>query len=144
MEDRHNWYWDLGLKIVGSLLTVVAILVGVWQFNIGEERKAVYEHASALWLKRLETYSNVAKLAGSIAAAPGGQPAQADIDAFLAAYWGDMILVEDAEVERTMIAFRTEIEDFKRGRSSTDRLKQRADQLMKAFRESMKAREPQP
>ncbi|MBB4189286.1 hypothetical protein GGE07_005968 [Sinorhizobium terangae] len=144
MDDRQKWYWDLGFKIVGPLLTVAGILVGVWQFNIGEERKAIYEHASALWLKRLDTYSDVAKLAGSIAAAPGGQPAQSDINAFLAAYWGDMILVEDTEVERTMIAFRTEIEDFKRGRSNTDRLKQRADHLMKSLRQSLEAREPQP
>ncbi len=137
MEEARKRSWDVGLGIIGPLITVAGILVGVWQFNVGEAKKAEYEHASQIWLKRLETYTSVAKVAGVIAAPPDDNVFKAAIAQFMSAYWSEMILVEDESVEQAMIAFRLEIGDFQNGRSSQERLKVRADTLMKSFRVSL-------
>jgi len=143
MEDSTKRSWDVGLGIVGPILTVAGILIGVWQFNVGESRKAAYEHATKLWQQRVDTYSAVAKLAGKIAAPPDDKTFQQSVNEFMSAYWGDMILVEDANVEKAMIDFRTEVADFQQGRSSSDRLKIRADVLMNAFKTSVSQQAPQ-
>lgn len=143
MDEETKRRWEVWLGIVGPLLTVAGILIGVWQFNVGEARKAAYEHASKLWLLRLETYTSVAKLAGKIATASDDQSFSKAVDEFMSAYWGDMILVEDRNVEEAMLNFRIEVEDFRYGRSGQDRLKIRADTLMKAFKVSISQQAPQ-
>lgn len=142
MEEPTKRNWDVGLGIIGPLITVTGIIVGVWQFNVGEAQKAKYEHATQLWMKRLETYTAVAKLAGNIAAPADDAAFTAAVAQFMAAYWSEMILVEDPAVEQAMIAFRVQIEDFQNGRSTRDQLKVRADVLMKAFKASLAAGEP--
>lgn len=142
MDEAVKRRWEVWLGIVGPILTVSGILVGVWQFNVGEARKAAYEHASKLWLQRVETYTSVAKLAGKIAVHSDDQSFSKAVDEFMSAYWGDMILVEDSNVEKAMIDFRKEVEDFCQGRSNQDRLKIRADTLMKAFKDSVSQQVP--
>jgi hypothetical protein len=41
MDEPTYRKWDVGLKIVAPILTVVALLVGVWQF--GREQSAQLE-----------------------------------------------------------------------------------------------------
>lgn len=144
MDETAKRRWDVWLGIVGPIITVAGVLVGVWQYIDGEERKAAYEHASRLWTKRLETYSEVAKQAGRIAAPSSPESAKAAFDEFMSLYWGEMILIEDPEVEGAMKDFRAEVEDYHKGRSNADRLKIRADALMKALKTSITARAPRP
>jgi hypothetical protein len=149
MEEATKRNWDIGLGIMAPLLTIAGILVGVWQFNRGEEnrtrleyqlldRKDKIEFQRKLWLERLETYKSIANLAGRIATV-GKQDKefQNDVHNFDVAYWGLMILVEDPAVEKTMIDFHDEIVDYQAGRSNGDRLKSRADELVTACRKSV-------
>lgn len=143
MDEPSKRSWDVLLGAVAPIITVVGILIGVWQFNVGEERKAAYEHASKLWLQRVDTYTAVAKLVGKIAAPPDDATLKQAVSDFMSSYWSDMILVEDKAVERAMVDFRIEVDDFIRGRSTADRLKIRADVLMEAFKTSITEHAPQ-
>lgn len=149
MDEGPKRTWDVGLGIVGPLLVIAGILVGVWQFNRGEVdrteleyqllgRKDKIDFQRKLWLERLETYKSIAALAGRIATT-GKQDKEFKVDVhnFDAAYWGLMIMAEDPTVEKAMIDFHVEIVDYQAGRSSGDRLKLRANELVTACRKSV-------
>jgi hypothetical protein len=148
ITEARKRRWDVGIGVASSLITVIGILVGVWQFNRGEENKArlesdllkardTLEYKRKLWLERLATYQSVADVAGKIAAcSPKDKKLGNLIDTFMAQYWGAMILVEDKDVENAMILFHDEIIDYRAGRSTPDRIKIRANDLGKALRRS--------
>ncbi|MEP6705335.1 MAG: hypothetical protein ABJB34_11070, partial [Acidobacteriota bacterium] len=60
------------------------------------------------------------------------------IGQFNAAYWGTMIYAEDAVVEKAMIDFNLEIQDYLNKESDKTRLKQRALSVVKACKLSSK------
>jgi hypothetical protein len=148
MDEDSKRRWDVRLSVVAPLLTVVGILVGVWQFNTGEdnrrqdaataeEQRDTIAFKRRLWQEKLETYQKVTELAGKIVATSGAEQAAAYKD-FQTAYWGAMVLVEDKPVEEAMIAFDKEYLDLKSGwTKDTNRLKVRADTLAKACRASL-------
>jgi hypothetical protein len=146
-EDRKRG-WDVRFALVAPLVTVIGILVGVWQFNSGEnnrrqdsataeEQRDTIAFKRRLWQEKLDTYQKVTELAGQIVATSGAGQAAAYKD-FQSAYWGAMVLVEDKPVEEAMIAFDKEYLDLKSGwTKGPDRLKVRADVLAKACRASL-------
>src|ERR1700744_5342038 len=78
MNEETKRSWDVGLSIAAPILTVAGLLVGVWQFNQGEENKTKLEYRllaekdkidfqRKLWLERLSTYKSIAEQAGKIA-----------------------------------------------------------------------------
>jgi hypothetical protein len=139
MTEATKRKWDVLLGIT--------IIIGVVQFNIGEENKVRLEYElikekdtvefnRRLWLERLNAYRSVAELAGKIIAHIGDDKLDDLVRDFSAAYWGTMILVEDKSVELAMIKFNVEINDFHTGWSNPERLKVRADELITACRKS--------
>lgn len=146
-EDRKRG-WDVRLGLIAPLLTVIGILVGVWQFNSGEnnrrqdtataeDQRDTVAFKRRLWQEKLDNYQKVTELAGKIVATSGQDQANA-YRQFQTAYWGAMVLVEDKPVEEAMIAFDKEYRDLKSGWSKEpDRLKVRADILAKACRASL-------
>lgn len=137
MEEASKRRWEMGIRAGGPLLIAAAFVLGAWQIHAANERALRNQYDFALWSKRLETYSSVAKLVGLIAEPPDDTAFQSAVAGFLAAYWSEMILVEDQAVEAAMKSFRTEIEDYRKGRSSADRIKLRARELMTAFKTSL-------
>ena len=148
MDEGRKRGWDVGLGVVAPLLTIVGILVGVWQFNRGEDNRRTETVAAEqqrdtigfkrrLWQEKLETYRKVTELAGKIVAASGRERVAAYKE-FQANYWGAMVLVEDPPVEQAMIAFDREYRDLASGWvKDYNRLKVRADILAKACRQSL-------
>src|ERR1700733_6436607 len=142
MTEEKKRRWDVWLGILTPILTIAGLLVGVWQFNRGEENKTHLEYdliakkddvefQRKLWLDRVATYRSVAEIVGKIAAHPTNDAKfQGLRESFDGAYWGLMILVEDKDVEKAMIQFHDEIDDFQKGRSDANRVKGRADQLL--------------
>ncbi len=70
MDEEAKRKWDVSLGIVVPILTVAGLLVGVWQFNRGEENKTRLEYElldrkdkidfqRKLWLERLSTYTQI-------------------------------------------------------------------------------------
>lgn len=148
MDEASKRRWEVGIGFAGSVLTVVGILVGVWQFTQGEQNKVRLESALVLrkdeiefqrrlWLERLTTYRAVAETAGKIVARIDDPATMKEaLREFNAAYWGAMILVEDKAVEKAMVDFFVETQDLQRGWGSTDKLKFRANELIQACRRS--------
>jgi hypothetical protein len=145
MDETKKRVWDVRLGIVGPALTVAGLLLGVWQFNAGQEDRRKLELESAikkddlefrrrLWLERLTTYRAVAETAGKIVAAENEVERKKFVREFTAAYWGAMILVEDRSVEKAMVEFYVETQDYESGWGSLDRLKRRASTLISACR----------
>ena len=158
MDEATKRTWDVRLGVIGPLITVVGIVVGVWQFNAGEDGRRRSEEAARLdqihlemrkdelayrrllRQQQLQTYSNVNTLVGQIAAAPVGTARQNAAQAFEATYWGAMVMVEDAAVQKAMRDVHDELHDEATGLSTDpDRLKIRADLLGEASRASLKA-----
>lgn len=150
MNEETYRKWDIGLKIVAPILTVAGLLIGVWQFS--REQAAQLERQYQLiaendrnefkrkaWEKQLDVYTKVSGVVGRIASGDQSKDQmKKDIDQFNSLYWGDMIYVEDEAVEKAMIDFHVEIEDFVKGVGTNDRLKVRANDLIHACRESSK------
>jgi hypothetical protein len=147
MTEATKRKWDVRLGIIAPILTCLTILIGVVQFNVGEENKVRLEYDlikqkdtvefnRKLWLERLNAYRSIAELAGKIIAHTDDAKLSELVRDFSAAYWGTMILVEDKPVEQAMIRFYVEINDFQSGWSDIRRLKVRADELIEACRKS--------
>lgn len=148
MDEDRKRHWDVRLGIIAPILTVVGLLIGVWQFNLGEDSRREETVAAeqqrdtigfkrTLWQQKLDTYQKVTALAGKIVATSGKEREDAYKN-FQAAYWGAMVLVEDPPVEQAMIAFDKEYRDLSSGWvKDADRLKVRADVLAKACRASL-------
>jgi hypothetical protein len=149
MDEEAKRKWDVCLGIAAPILTVAGLLVGVRQFNRGEENKTRLEYElldrkdkidfqRKLWLERLSSYKSIAELAGKIATSDkNDKKFKQHVETFDVSYWGLMIFVEDPTVEKAMIDFHEEIVDYQKGRSDSDRLKLRADELVKACRKSV-------
>jgi len=147
-EDNKR-VWDVRLGMATPVLTVVTLLVGVWQFNHGEENRVrlesqllkdrdTREYHRKLFQERLSTYRAIAEIAGGIAAQKSKDKKLQELtESFMAQYWGLTILVEDKDVEKSMILFHDEILDYRENRSNTKRLRIRADELVKACRTSL-------
>jgi hypothetical protein len=149
MDEEHKRTWDVGLGIAGPIFTIVGLLFGVWQFDRGEikrtqteyqllARKDKIEFERKLWFERLSTYRSIAEQAGKIATTDKRDKRfKQYVQVFDASYWGLMIFVEDPAVERAMIDFHVEVVDYEAGKSNGNRLKLRADELVKACRKSV-------
>jgi hypothetical protein len=137
VTEARKRVWDVWLGIIAPILTVVGILVGVHQFNVGEANKNTIEFERKLWLERLAAYRSIAQLAGKIVTHANDKDFGDLVQQFTAAYWGTMILVEDKDVEQSMINFYTEIHELQDGFSTVPRLKVRGDELIKACRQSL-------
>ena len=147
MDESAKRVWDVWLGFIAPIVTVVGILVGIWQFSASEEHKARLEHdlvkdkdnidfRRKLWLEQISTYRSIAELAGKIVAHAGDDKFEDLSKDFVATYWGTMILVEDHNVETAMIDFSVAIGDFKVGWIDEKTLKDHADVLIKACRHS--------
>lgn len=149
MDEGTKRGWDVGLGIVAPVVTVAGLLIGVWQFNQGEENKTKLEYRllaekdkidfqRKLWLERLSTYKSIAEQAGKIATTDKDDKSfKGLVQTFDASYWGMMIFVEDPGVERAMIDFHDELVDYQKGQSTGDKVKLRAQELVKACRKSV-------
>jgi len=146
MNEEQKRNWDVGIAVVGWLLTIITIFAGVWQFNKGEENKVRLENElllrkdeiafqRQLWAERLATYRKIAEAAGAVVASVNDKTQmEAYILQFTTLYWGVMILVQDKEVEQAMIDFAVEVRDYQNGWSSSEKLKFKANTLIQACR----------
>jgi hypothetical protein len=153
MDEAGKRQWDVWLGIVAPILTVAGILVGVWQFNRGENnrvklenelviKKDTVEFQRKLWLNRLETYKAMITLAGNIvAAAEDKKTGDAAFDQLwrdlTASYWSQSIFVEDDDVAGPLRDFYTAVRDLRGGWTGADEVKLHANALVQACRASI-------
>lgn len=114
MIDATHRTWDVVLKIVVAIVTVVGLWIGARQFRqqqadlldrqyrlSAENERAEFKRR--MWEKQLDVYMQMSRVVGRIAA---GEQTTAqvmkDIVAFEALYWGENIYVQDGVVEEEM------------------------------------------
>ena len=151
MDDATYKTWDLRLKLIAPILTIAGLLVGVWQFTEGQSAQLERQYQLAadndrmefkrrVWEKQQEAYMKISSVVGKIAS--GNQSKEElmkDITLFDSLYWGEMIYVEDEAVEKAMMDFHLGIRDYLNEIGTEERLKVRADALIKACRNSSRA-----
>jgi len=158
MDEAKKRQWDVWLGAMGPVLTVAGILVGVWQFNRGEHNRVILENElithkdqvdfqRKLWLNRLDTYRSLITLAGKVVAvvAEKGTKDQSFDGLWqelTAMYWSLSIFVENADVADHMRDFYTAVRDFRTGWVDADKVKLKADALVRACRDSIESSAP--
>jgi hypothetical protein len=149
VDEERKRTWDVSLAIVSPIITVIGLLIGVWQFNRGEENKVRLEYEliqkkdrvdfrRKIWLEQLATYHTIADTAGKIASSTGDKKKLEGLTKdFTTAYWGLAIFVEDRQVQQAMIAFNLAIHDYETGWLDANGLKRKAERLVSACRHSV-------
>lgn len=144
MRAQHRSAFDW-LTIAGPVLTLVGIVVGIWQFNVGEQNRQTLEFRRNIWLQKAQSCQDIARVVGdTVAHYDASRKNDEDLyRKFMSAYWGTMILVEDDRVEAAMKRFYLELRDVRSGwaKDSGD-LKIKADALIKECRRSIEADRP--
>jgi len=91
------------------------------------------------WEKQLDVYLKISYVVGQIVAGHLRRDELKNaIDGFYSMYWGGLIYVKDDDVEQAMINFHFEIHDYLEGIGTQDKLKLRADSLIKTIQKSSK------
>jgi hypothetical protein len=168
VDEERKRIWDVRLGIVGPAITVIALMIGIWQFNVGESNKVtlenelethkdVVEFQRKLWLEKLDAYKNLVTLAGKFAAAadqqapgaPSNQPTgtKPNIEdlwrELTAAYWGQKLFAEDEDVVKSLREFYDTARDFRGSWANADKVKVKADALAEACRVAIRRNAPE-
>jgi len=128
---------DLRIKIVGTIITLLAIAIGIYQYFHRQAHENYMEFKRNIWQKQMATYTESCKYAGLIAMNPYDGDFEDNVKNFGGLYWGDMIMVEDSTVSKAMKDFYYAIIDFvPEDPNSEKNLKFKANQLAKACKAS--------
>ena len=148
MDENKKRLLDIILSVIAPTITIVGILIGVWQFTYEQKnkvrleysllaRKKAVEFRRQLWLEQLKEYRQLSKLIGEIITYSGDEKKLNELfNKFLSIYWGMTIFVEDEIVEQAMVDFYLELNDYRNGWSNEKRIKIRAFNLVKTCHES--------
>lgn len=162
MDEDRKRSWDVWLGIASPIITVTGLLIGVWQFNTGEQNrvklendllihKDTIEFHRKLWQEKLDTYRSLVTLAGKIASIVGGpQVDKAKLDPLAqeltAVYWGQTVFVEDPDVAQALKKFHQAVLDYQAGLAggipADENVKVTADRLAEACRASINRNVP--
>lgn len=155
MKEDSKDRWEIRLGLLGLALTLAGLIVGIWQFNAGENNRRLLDQEATLtrdrvefkrrlWLERLEAYRKLAEVTGKIVSADNRKHREQFVRDFAALYWGTMILVEDQRVQKAMISYNLELRDYSTGWSDDERVRLRADELLSSCRASLEDEKPDP
>ena len=126
---------EIIIKAVAPVLTVVGILIGVYEFQAGERntkereyeliaRQDSIEFKRKVWEQQLEVYRNLAGAAGQLSTATGNaQEFQKAADKFEQIYWGTAPLFEDESTEAAFKDLHLAVGDFRAHRIGANELR---------------------
>jgi len=151
MDDETKNRWDVRLGLTTTLITVVGILIGVFKFTSEQTAQTELQYElqarenrvafqRTLWLEQLASYRKIADVVGRLVThLDREEPFEAAVSEFQTMYWGEMVLVENQEVEQAMILLRGELHDLTGGWSNKKRIKIRALELLATCKASTRA-----
>lgn len=159
MTEEEKRAWDVRIASIGPLLTVLTLMVGVWQFRAAADARVEEQAAAArlqddlqfrrkLWSDGLESCRAVTELAARIAAeAEAGDPVDELAKQWSARYWGVSLTLDprserDEAIREAIIEFRVDLGEFTRGERTqemVDRLRVHAFELGQACSERVRA-----
>lgn len=140
LSSERRWIpkVDSILKFMPSILTIIGIWIGVWQFVTGLDHSNAQEFKRNVWKERNHAYKELGQV---IAALVNSTDSLAlfnqQTDAFLRLYWGILPLIQDDEVENALVKFNVEISYFQHGESHKDSLRIKGYRVMKTCQQSL-------
>lgn len=131
--------WDTVIAVLAPIVTVAGILIGVWQFNRGEQDRTKEDFNQQLFIQRIAACEKISEVAGAIAATTDNKQRRQLAKQFDAYYWGLAVLVEDASLQTAMREFHDELHDYIFEPKWTDdyRIKRKALAFAQACRASL-------
>ncbi len=134
-KEGKKSYW---LKLLPSIITIIGVLAGVWQFNKELKHRDIDEFRRNIWNKQLEAYEQVGHATGKIVnSTTDSLKFENAVEEYKNLYWGVMPLVQDNNVEKAMIRFNSEIRYFKRKEATLDDLRKQGYKLIRTCKESL-------
>ena len=125
-------------KIVGSILTLIGIIVGLWEFNDGQRQNEKMEFKRKMFEKELNTYDELAKITGEIVTAANDSIKFDSLRMqFDRLYYTKMVLSESDSVSSLMIDTRNEFLDYMNHESTLLKVKKRVVLLMEQCKLSL-------
>ncbi|MCU0444655.1 MAG: hypothetical protein MUE85_07020 [Microscillaceae bacterium] len=129
---------DIFLKILTPIITVVSILIGVWQYNDAQRNNELMEFKRNIWLKQQQAYEEIGNIVSNVVNSTDDTTQfNQNLKKFREIYWGKLVLVEDDSVEIEMIKFNAETQDFKEGVRNKEDLMRRGYKLIKTCKKSI-------
>jgi hypothetical protein len=145
LSEERARFLDAVLKVAGVLGTLVAFCVGIDQYWEQRER----EFKRDLWTQQLTLYLEASRAASTLAyQSDSSVVSRAEIEKarsrFWQLYYGEMVVVEDTAVGRTMVEYGYCLRESELGTCSQEELIKRALALASACRLSVERswREP--
>lgn len=138
LSDANIKRVELLLKIIGTILTILTIFIGIFQYFHKLSHENYMEFKRSIWKQQIETYSEACRYAGLIAMNPDGPDFNKNLENFGGLYWGEMIVVEDSMVRHAMKDFYyAAYYDFEpKDPHSRNKLKFKAEKLAEACKSS--------
>ena len=112
-SDEYN-YWDLIIKAVSSLLTIVTLIVGAFTY-FGNQKEALRqrerEYRKDVSVRQINTYAEISDVIGDLLITLGHPDSLlthtyiVKKDKFLQLYFGKMNLIESVAVDRSLQSF---------------------------------------
>ncbi|MCW3108957.1 MAG: hypothetical protein JWQ09_3463 [Segetibacter sp.] len=111
MEERQYKLIDIIIKGLGFVATALSIYFGLSNFNKQQAAASELEFNRNFWKKQTEVYSSVCKNAGTLVANVGNPATfEKQKSEFLGLYYGEMVLVEDPQVDSAMRELRSYVD----------------------------------
>ena len=135
---QQNWF----LKNVSFLtfaLALIGLPIGLWQYF----EKAENEYKKPLWEKQLNYYLEATRAAASIAVLLNEETDTSKVEwqkervRFWQLYYGELVVVEDPEVSKAMVAFGKCLRQYELSQCDQKTLKQLSLDLAQACRTSV-------
>lgn len=148
MKEGRYRKWDTLVKLVTTVLSIIALFVGIWQFSAQQKnitlleydliaRKDSIDFRKKLWENKVSVYTAVCTTTGELLSTIDDSILfdKALFD-FEKLYYGQTTFVEDTLVEDHLIDFRLACYDYKKGMISPWDLKKEGLALIKACKAS--------
>lgn len=146
MQDEKHNLWDVIMRLITALISLLVVLVGIWQFSEQQRQTTQLEYSliakkdsidfkKKIWEMQVEVYtkicSNAAEIIVSVDDKEKFNRLLMDYDIL---YYGETIFVEDSLVDKSMINFRLACKDYSQGYIDKWTLKQECMNLISACR----------
>ena len=126
------------MKLLPSILTIGGVLTGIWQFNAEQNHRDKDLFRQKIWEKKLEFYEKLGNATANVVNSTSDSIAfESAILEFNNLYWGVLPMIQDENVEKSIIRFNSEIRYFKRLESSVDELRKRGYRVMTECKSSL-------
>lgn len=111
MQEQQYKLFDIIIKGLGFFATALSIYFGLSNFNKQQAAASELEFNRNFWRKQTEVYSSVCKNAGTLVANIGNPHLfEQQKKEFLGLYYGEMVLVEDPQVDSVMRELRSYVD----------------------------------